>query len=102
MFNPCGEIKITKSKFTTKLKLQVVISEGNCSVPETFIYDVSALLWVLTWASDKLQVYVDALLFFDHHALQKSNVTLVSDRYFPNSRKKLHEDAEMVQAGCTS
>ena len=32
MFNPCGEMKITKSKSTTKLKLQVVISEGNCSV----------------------------------------------------------------------
>ena len=99
MFNPCGEMKITKSKSTTKLKLQVVISEGNCSVPETFIYDVSALLWVLTWATDERQVYVDALLFFDHHALQKSNVTLVFDRYFPNSRKNFTKLQRWFKSG---
>jgi len=28
-------MKITKSKSTLKLKLQVVISEGNCPIPET-------------------------------------------------------------------
>ena len=85
MFNPGSEMKITKSKST--LKLQVVISERNCPIPETFIYDVSALLWVLTWPSDKLHVYMDAFLLFVHQALQKSNVTLVFDRYFPNSTK---------------
>ncbi|KAK2185337.1 hypothetical protein NP493_239g00006 [Ridgeia piscesae] len=85
MFNPGVEMKITKSKST--LKLQVVISERNCPIPETLIYDVSALLWVLTWLSDELHVYVDAFLLFVHQALQKSNVTVVFDGYFPNSTK---------------
>ena len=85
MFNPCGEMKITKSKSTLKLKHQVGISEGNCPIPATLIYDVSALLWVLTWPPDKLHVYVDAFLMFVHQALQKSNVTLVFDRYFPTA-----------------
>ena len=31
-------MKITKSKSTLKLKLQVVISEGNCPISETLIY----------------------------------------------------------------
>ena len=65
----------------------MVISERNCPIPETLIYDVSALLWVLTWLSDELHVYVDAFLLFVHQALRKSNVTLVFDRYFPNSTK---------------
>ena len=51
---------------------QVVISERNRPLR---IYDVSALLWVLAWPSDKLHVYVDAFLLFVHQALQKSNVT---------------------------
>ena len=78
-------MKTTKSKST--LKLQVVISERNCPIPETFIYDVSALLWVLTWPPNKLHVYMDAFLLFVHQALQKSNVTLVFDRNFPKSTK---------------
>ncbi|KAG1669737.1 hypothetical protein GQR58_017266 [Nymphon striatum] len=56
MFNPGGDMKITKSKSTLKLKLQVTISDRNCPIPDTVIYDVSALLWVLTWPSDKLHV----------------------------------------------
>ena len=71
MFNPGDEMNIRKSKST--LKLQVVISERNCPIQETFIYDVSALLWVLT---DELHVYVDAFLLCVHQALQKSDVTL--------------------------
>ena len=55
----------------------------------TVICDVSAPLWVLTWASDELHVYVDDFLLFDHQALQKSNITLVFDRYFPNSTKNV-------------
>ena len=61
MFNPGGEMKLTKSKSTLKLKFQVVISKLNCPTPETLICDVSALLWVLTWPSDELHVYVDVL-----------------------------------------
>ena len=96
MFNPDGEMKISKSKSTLKRKLQVAISERNCHIPDTVIYDVSALLWVLNWPSDKLHVYVDSFLLFVHEALQKSNVTLVFDRYFPNSTKNF---TRMQRAG---
>ena len=71
MFNPGGEMKLTKSKSTLKLKFQVVIPKRNYPIPETLIYDVSALLWVLTWPSDELHVYVDVLQLFVHQALQK-------------------------------
>jgi len=87
MFNPEGDMKISKSKSTLKQKLQVAISERNCPIPDTVIYDVSALLWTLTWTSDKLQVFVDGFLLYVHEALQNSNVTLAFDRYFPNSTK---------------
>ena len=49
------------------------------------IYDVSALLWVITWPSGKLRVYVDAFKAFVHQALRRANVIIVFDRYFPNS-----------------
>ena len=100
MFNPCGEMKITKSKSTLKLELQVVISARNCPIPETLIYDVSALLWVLTWPYDKVHVYVDTFLLFVHQALQKSNVTLVFDRYFfPNSTKNFTKMQRLFKPG---
>ena len=96
MFNPDGEMKITKSKSTLKRKLQVAISERNCPIPDTVIYDISALLWVLNWPSDKLHVYVDSFLLFVPEALQNSNITLVFDRYFPNSTKNF---TRMQRAG---
>ena len=61
MFNPDWEIKISKSKSTLKRKLQVAVSEHNCPIQSTIIYDVSALLWVINWSLDKLHVYVDGL-----------------------------------------
>ena len=88
MFNPDGEMKILKSKSTLRRKLQVAVSERNCPVQNTIIYDVSALLWVINWSLDKLHVYVDGFKKFVLQALQRENVTLVFDKYFfPNSIK---------------
>lgn len=87
MFNPDGEMKIATSKSALKHKLQVTISERTCPVHDTVIYDVSALLWVITWPSDRLQVYVDAFKAFVHRSLQDADVILVFDRYFPDSIK---------------
>ena len=56
IFNPDGEMKISKSKSTLKQKLQVTVSECNCPIQNTIIYDVSALLWVINWPLDKLHV----------------------------------------------
>ena len=49
--------------------------------------DLSSLIWVITWPSGKLRVYVDASKAFVHQALRRANVILVFDRYFPNSIK---------------
>ena len=69
MFNTDGEMKISKSKFTLKLKLQVTVSERNSPIQNTIIYDVSALLWVINWPIDKLHVYVDGFQKFGFQAL---------------------------------
>ena len=87
MFNPDGEMTISKSKATLKQKLQVTVSERYCPVQNTIIYDISALLWIINWSLDELHVYVDAFKKFVFQALQRANVTLVFNRYFPNSIK---------------
>ena len=38
MFNPDGEMAISKPKSTLKQKLQVTVSERNCPVQNTMIY----------------------------------------------------------------
>ena len=55
MFSSDGQ-----SKSTLKKNLQVAVSACNCPIPDTVIYNVSALLWVINWPSDKLCLYVDA------------------------------------------
>ena len=87
MFNADGNMIVATSKSTLKHKLQVTISERNCPISDTMLYDSSALLWVSTWPSGKLRVYVDAFKAFVHQALRRANVILVFDRYFPNSIK---------------
>ena len=87
MFNADGKMNVTTSKSTLKHKLQVLISERNYPISDTMIYDVSALLLVITWPSGKLCVYVDSFKAFVHQVIRCANVILVFDRYFPNSIK---------------
>ena len=87
MFNADGNMNVGTSKSTLKHKLQVTISERNFPISDTMLYDLSALLWVITWPSGKLRVYVDAFKEFVHQALRRAHVILVFDRYFPNSIK---------------
>ena len=70
MFNSEGEMKIAKSKSTLKHILQVTVSERTCPIPDTVIYDASALLWVILWTTDKLTVYVNNFKMFVSQALQ--------------------------------
>ena len=58
-------MNVATSKSTQKHKPQVTISECNCPMSDTRIYDVSALLWVITWPSGKLRVYVDVMKLYD-------------------------------------
>ena len=87
MFNADGKMNVATSKSTLKHKLQVTISERNSPISDTVIYDVSALIWVITWPTGRLRVYVDAFKAFVHQALRRANVILVFDRYYPNSIK---------------
>ena len=64
------------------------ISEGNCPIPETLIYDVSRSSGSLQGRLTNSTCMWMPLLFV-HQALQKSNVTLMFDRYFPNSTKNV-------------
>ena len=80
-------MNVATSKSTLKHKLQVTISEPNCPITDTMIYDVSALLWVIIWPSGKLRVYVDAFKAFVHQVLRRAIVILGFDRYFPYSTK---------------
>ena len=68
MSNADGKMNVDTSKSTLKHKRQVTISERNCPISDTMIYDVSVLLWVITWPSGKLRVYVDAFEAFVHQA----------------------------------
>ena len=87
MSNADGKMNVDTSKSTLKHKRQVTISERNCPISDTMIYeyDVSVLLCVITCPSGKLRVYVDDFKAFIHQALRRANVILVFDRYFPNS-----------------
>ena len=76
MFNADGKMNVATSKSTLKHKLQVTISERNCPFPDTMIYYVSERIWVITWSSGKMRVYVA----FVHQALRRANVILVVDR----------------------
>ena len=58
-------MNVATSKSTQKHKPQVTVYECNCPMSDTRIYDVSALLWVITWPSGKLRVYVDAIKLYD-------------------------------------
>ncbi len=56
MFSPDGQMKVSKSKSTLKRNMQVTVSERNCPEADTVIYDVSALLWVIGWPSDRVKL----------------------------------------------
>ena len=81
MFKADGKMNVATSRSTLKHKLQVTISERNCPISDTMIYHVSELLWVITWPSDKLRVYMDAFKAFVLQALRRANVILAFDRY---------------------
>ena len=75
MFNEDGKMNVATSKSTLKHKPQVTISECTFPIPDTRIYDVYALLWVITWPFGKLRVYVDAIKLYD---AQMSSSCLIS------------------------
>jgi len=86
MFDVNGLMRVT-SKSDLKKTLQVAVSERSTPFPDTVIYDLSALLWVLHWPSDSLSTYVQTFKVFIMQALQHGNVIFVFDRYYEDITK---------------
>ena len=61
------QVVLTNTK--NKVQLNAMLAERNCPIPDTVIYDVSVLLWVIPWPTDKLSVYVNN--FKQHQGLYK-------------------------------
>ena len=93
MFNEDGKMNVTTSKSTQKHKPQVTISECNCPISDTRIYDVSALIWVITWPSGKLRVYVDAIKLYD---AQMSSSCLIGPSLTASIHSRGRRDQDQV------
>ena len=77
-----------KSKLTASLAVR--ISERRMpKCDKQIYYDVSALLWSITWPSEgsELNTYIKAFQVFVLAALANGDVVLVFDRYFDDSVK---------------
>ena len=71
------------------LPFHVNVSGRSFGKQTTVIYDVSALLWTISWLSNAGTLY-DFIVKFKSivkHGLTQGNVVLVLDRYYTNSTK---------------
>ena len=93
MFNEDGQMNVATSKSTLKHKPQVTISECTCPISDTRIYDVHALLWVITWPSGKLRVYVDAMKLYD---AQMSSSCLIGPSLTASMHSRGRRDQDQV------
>ena len=88
MFNSTGMIRMA-TKSTINNDFRVNVSGRSFGKPTTVIYDVSALLWTISWLSNAGTLY-DFIVKFKSivkHGLTQGNVVLVFNRYYTNSRK---------------
>ena len=69
--------------------LEVRISERRAKKCDALIYEVSAVLWTISWPNEgsPLQVYIKAFQVFALTALGITSAVFVFDRYYPNSTK---------------
>lgn len=86
LFDPTGMMRVSK-KSNLKTALQITTSKRSASTVDTTVYDVSALLWTITWPTGALRLYIDAVKAFVMQALKDENVVFVFDRYFEDSTK---------------
>ena len=88
MFDATGMMRmITKSTLNNDLRVNV--SGRSFGKQTTVIYDVSALLWTISWPSnaDNLGDFIVKFKLIVKHGLTQGNVVLVFDRYYTNSAK---------------
>lgn len=86
LFDSAGWMRVSK-KSNLKNALEINVSTRSVSALDTTVYDVSALLWSISWPTGALQMYIDAVKLFVVEALTVGNVVFVFDRYFENSTK---------------
>ena len=86
-------MKITKSISTLKLKRQVVISEGNCPIPETLIYvflrSCGSSLGRLTNSTCMWMLFCCMFIKLFKSKMSRSCLTNTSPQH-----QELHEDVE--------
>ena len=56
---------------------QKVMSERIADVPDTIVFDVSALMWAIQWPSDTLRTSIEAFKEFVVHALEATQITQI-------------------------
>ena len=71
-------------KYKLTASLAVRLLEQRMPVCDTQVYDISALLWNISWPQEgaQLKTYINAFKVFVLGALVNGNVILVFDRYF--------------------
>ena len=88
MFDATGMMRMV-TKSTLNNDLRVNVSGRSFGKQTTVIYDVSALLWTISWPSnaDNLGDFIVKFKLIVKHGLTQGNVVLVFDRYYTNSAK---------------
>ena len=78
---------LKKSKLRQALEIR--ITNRQAKKWDTIIYDVSALLWSISWPKEgsTLSVYINYFQVFIHEVLPVADIILVFDRYFQNSTR---------------
>ena len=88
MFYATGMMRMA-TKSTLNNELRVNVSGRSFGKPTTVIYDVSALLWPISWPlnAGNLSDCIVKFKLIVKHGLTQGNVVLVFDTYYTNSTK---------------
>ena len=88
-------------KYKLREALAITMYQRQAKKSETIVYDVSALLWSISWPKEgsPLQNYLKAFQVFVLNVLATCNVILVYDRYFKNSTKAHERLQRQVREG---
>ena len=88
MFEDNGDMRITKTKFTLKRKLQIEQSARTTEKLQVVVIDGCAILWTIHCPSKgTVQDFVDGFSRYVKGKLSQSEVYLVFDRYYDYSIK---------------
>ena len=100
MFDARGMMRMA-TKSTLENDLRVNVSGRSFGKPSTVIYDVSALLWTISWPSNEstLGDFIVKFKSIVKHGLTKGNGVVVFDRYYTTSTKSYMRMLRQEQNG---